>query len=165
MPNDTDAPSRQAQAAQPVNLPPEEMLVVNEIMRQLRERKPHVRKLIASLVLYCGAEIVIACLEETLAIESSGGMMTANGTRRRTPGGDVPAPDAPAHHLRSVPRDISRLQLSTDKAKKEEGEETCRRAAHACCCLQLRAARRLCRFAPWQCHDRENRAGWSPRRC
>ena len=52
--------------------------------RQLGERKPH---LLESAAKIGGLDLVKSLLEETLNIESSGGMMTTDGLRRRTSGG------------------------------------------------------------------------------
>ncbi len=71
----------------PISLSPEDQALADQLADQLGEDLPRVRKLIAALVHYCGAEAVKACFEETLAIEAQGGMLTNNRSRRRTPGG------------------------------------------------------------------------------
>ncbi len=60
---------------------------VLDIAKRLNEddRKPLVQ--IERIVKHCGSEFTDLMVESTLAIEESGGMLTANGDRRRTPGG------------------------------------------------------------------------------
>jgi len=59
-----------------------------EVARQIAERlgEPNL-ELIERIVGRIGAEQTWALLAETLRIEAAGGLLTADGTRRRTPGG------------------------------------------------------------------------------
>lgn len=61
--------------------------VTQEIARQLNETHEAPMRQIRLLVKQMGAEFARALLKETLTIEASGGMLTADRTRRRTPGG------------------------------------------------------------------------------
>jgi len=60
--------------------------LTKQIIEQLGE-DPSAQSRIERVVRLGGLEFVRAILEETLAIEAAGGMMTADGQRRRTPGG------------------------------------------------------------------------------
>jgi hypothetical protein len=61
--------------------------LVDQIADMLGESRLVPRSQIKILVLALGRPTVIALLRETLKIELAGGMMTADGLRRRTPGG------------------------------------------------------------------------------
>lgn len=56
----------------------------DEIGKAMGERDP---KTVKNIVNVCGMEKALALFEETRKVESTGGMMTENGQRRRTPGG------------------------------------------------------------------------------
>lgn len=60
---------------------------VETIATALGETDPHAREKIHNSVTILGVEAAQALLEEVLAIEAAGGMLTADGSRRRTPGG------------------------------------------------------------------------------
>ena len=53
----------------------------------MKEENPKAVKQISILVEEIGEEKVMGILNETLKIESQGGLMVKNGTHRRTPGG------------------------------------------------------------------------------
>lgn len=78
---------KQEQPSPPITLSPEEQALADHIAGQLGERKPGPRAQIERLIHYGGADVVLACLQETLAIEAQGGIQTADGARRRTTGG------------------------------------------------------------------------------
>lgn len=58
-----------------------------DIPRQLDETNPDAIIQIERLIHHLGAESIHACLQETMAIEAQGGMLTGDKKRRRTPGG------------------------------------------------------------------------------
>ncbi|KAK6015089.1 hypothetical protein OSTOST_19491 [Ostertagia ostertagi] len=58
--------------------------LADEIAKAMGERDPRTVK---SIVRACGIDKAIALFEEMRKVESTGGMMTENGQRRRTPGG------------------------------------------------------------------------------
>lgn len=72
--------------AKPNGFIPIEVLnpLVDEITRQLTESN---RRLIRRIVIVVGVERAQALLQQTLAIEATGGQQTRDGTRRKTPGG------------------------------------------------------------------------------
>jgi hypothetical protein len=63
------------------------MLTEDEIAAQLGEPTSAPRAQIARIVARCGETLANTILQEALALERSGGMMTKDGTRRRTPSG------------------------------------------------------------------------------
>jgi hypothetical protein len=60
---------------------------VDEIATALGEVEPKSKATIERSVAYLGIEVAQALRQEVEQIEASGGMMTADGSRRRTPGG------------------------------------------------------------------------------
>jgi len=60
---------------------------ISRIAETLGETEERQRRQIARVVEVLGMELALALLDETLQIEASGGMTTADGSRRRTPGG------------------------------------------------------------------------------
>ena len=60
---------------------------VEEIVSALGEREPRSRATIERSVAVLGVEQAQALRREVEALEAQGGMMTADGARRRTPGG------------------------------------------------------------------------------
>lgn len=84
-PNEAAAPpSKQKRAKRKPALPSDQWQAVQDIADQLQERQRH---LIASIIEHMGTAFAQALLQETLAIEANGGMLTLNEARRRTPGG------------------------------------------------------------------------------
>lgn len=61
--------------------------VTQEIARHLNETLAGPIRQIGMVVKHMGADFARDTLRETLAVEASGGMLTADGSRRRTPGG------------------------------------------------------------------------------
>lgn len=61
--------------------------VARKIAKKLGEKEFRVRKIIEELVNYFGVDLARDLLKQTLEIEKSGGMLTPEGDRRRTPGG------------------------------------------------------------------------------
>src|SRR5690349_14671957 len=61
--------------------------LATEITEHLREHAPQARYQIRQIVEVIGLEASQTLLQEILAIESGEGLMTADGSRRRTPGG------------------------------------------------------------------------------
>src|SRR5262245_34789659 len=61
--------------------------IAAQIADQLGEAHVQARQKIEQIVEACGSEQALAWLEETLAIETNGGLMVNNGERRRAPGG------------------------------------------------------------------------------
>lgn len=92
-----------------------------DICEQLNETKKAARGQVRRLVEFAGIELAQDILRQTLEIEGQGGMMTADGSRRRTPGGvffylahqQVPA---------SVRRKIFWRGRKKKQAKKPEAE-------------------------------------------
>jgi hypothetical protein len=71
-------------------LPPltaEQRPVAKRIAETLGETTTLAHGLLARLIRHCGVAFAQALLEDTLAIEAAGGMLTLDGSRRRTPGG------------------------------------------------------------------------------
>jgi hypothetical protein len=60
---------------------------IAQIAEALGETEERQRAQVQRIVETCGVEASLALLEETLRIEAEGGIMTADGARRRTPGG------------------------------------------------------------------------------
>jgi phosphorylated adapter RNA export protein len=60
---------------------------VNRISQELNETEKRVVEKIETIVSRLGIEQSLAYLQETQTIESQGGMLLADGSRRRTPGG------------------------------------------------------------------------------
>jgi hypothetical protein len=60
---------------------------IQKITKGLGETKPEPLKTIERLVKVLGEERALALLDETLKIEAEGGMLTADGSQRRTRGG------------------------------------------------------------------------------
>lgn len=60
---------------------------IARIADTLGETEPRQRDQIARVVEVLGVEDALALLNETQGIEASGGMLTADGSRRRSPGG------------------------------------------------------------------------------
>ena len=58
-----------------------------EVADTLGEREPVIRQRLLRIVRFVGEERTQAFLDRTLAIESAGGMLLPDGSRRRTPGG------------------------------------------------------------------------------
>lgn len=61
--------------------------VVQELTSALGEREPRSQAAIERSVAELGIEAAQALYQEVATIEAGGGMMTADGSRRRTPGG------------------------------------------------------------------------------
>lgn len=61
--------------------------VVSQIAQTLGETDKPALKQIGDIVAMCGPEFASHLLEKTLKVEASGGLLTLDGTRRRTPGG------------------------------------------------------------------------------
>jgi len=61
--------------------------LARDIARQLNEPNRNVHEQIMRILQLCGEAFTQAVLDETLQIEAEGGMLTAAGDRRRTPGG------------------------------------------------------------------------------
>jgi hypothetical protein len=69
-------------------VPPKKIKVVaRQIADALGEQEFRTYKIIEGIVQHCGVDFARALLEQTLEIESGGGMLTLEGDRRRTPGG------------------------------------------------------------------------------
>lgn len=103
--------------------------VAREIAEKLGETEPNPIKQITVLIRHFGAERMLDLLEETLKIEEQGGMMVANGQRRRTPGGvffflakDRMTPD---ERQRLLPAQQARIKRM--KAEQREREENLKR--------------------------------------
>lgn len=62
---------------------------IRHIANELGETKPRPRTQIRRILTFLGEEATFALLAETKRMESEGGMMLPNGSRRRTPGGIV----------------------------------------------------------------------------
>lgn len=60
---------------------------ITSITGALGETEPRQIEIFARVVETCGIEMSNALLAETQRIEGAGGMMTVDGSRRRTPGG------------------------------------------------------------------------------
>lgn len=60
---------------------------IDEIANALGETDPRTKAIIERSITVLGVEAVQALRHEVEAIEVQGGMLTADGTRRRTPGG------------------------------------------------------------------------------
>lgn len=60
---------------------------IDQIAADLGEQEERQREQIKRVVEVCGVEWSLALLAETQRIEAEGGMMTADGARRRSPGG------------------------------------------------------------------------------
>lgn len=71
----------------PLPLTDEQRSLAQHIITELNEDNTHAWRQIEALVYYCGVEMAQAAFEETLKIESEGGLMVSSGRRRRTPGG------------------------------------------------------------------------------
>jgi hypothetical protein len=67
--------------------PPDIEKVTQEIARHLNETMDGPVRQIRMVVTHMGVEFAREMLRETLAVEATGGMLTADQTRRRTPGG------------------------------------------------------------------------------
>ncbi len=67
--------------------PPDIEQVTQEIARHLNETLDGPVRQIRMVVTHMGVEFAREMLRETLAVEATGGMLTADQTRRRTPGG------------------------------------------------------------------------------
>jgi hypothetical protein len=63
------------------------MTVARRIATTLKETKPGPRRLIHLIVKRIGTEAALAFLQQAMEVESAGGMMLPDGSRRRTPGG------------------------------------------------------------------------------
>ncbi len=61
--------------------------VESKIAAALGETQAWPKRIINTLVRKLGPEVCLSLLEETMQIEESGGMMTSDGKKRRTPGG------------------------------------------------------------------------------
>ncbi len=75
-----------AEPGRPTRANNETHAMTKQIIEQLGE-DPTAQSRIERVVRLGGVEFVRSILEETMAIEAAGGMMTADGERRRTPGG------------------------------------------------------------------------------
>jgi hypothetical protein len=71
----------------PFNLNQEQWKLAKRIMTELGEPAQSARHQIARIVRYCGIEFAEQLFQDTMEIEANGGMLTADGSRRRTPGG------------------------------------------------------------------------------
>lgn len=60
---------------------------VQQVAAMLEETEPKVKGQINVVVRRAGIDNTMALLKEVLAVEQCGGMLTADGLRRRTPGG------------------------------------------------------------------------------
>jgi phosphorylated adapter RNA export protein len=60
---------------------------ITTVAEKLGETEPRQREIISAIVGHLGIEPTMTLLHETVAIEDQGGLLTADGTRRRTPGG------------------------------------------------------------------------------
>lgn len=60
---------------------------ITQIAEELGEHEERQVKQLGRVVEVCGVDWSMEVLEETRQIEANGGMMTADGSRRRTPGG------------------------------------------------------------------------------
>ena len=58
-----------------------------QIMGELEETQPHARGQIKRIVQVCGIEFAQDILRQTQEVEANGGMLTLDGSRRRSPGG------------------------------------------------------------------------------
>lgn len=85
-PNETPKPKKKKRRP-PYRLTPEQWKLAKQIMTELEESHPAARHQIARTVRICGMEFAEQLFQDTLEVEASGGMMTADGSRRRTPGG------------------------------------------------------------------------------
>jgi hypothetical protein len=72
---------------EPITNPADQDQLTQQIAQTLGETMPTPIHQIAQLVQVLGAEPSRALLQETLQVEAAGGMLIADGTRRRTPGG------------------------------------------------------------------------------
>lgn len=80
-------PTDKADNTRPELLTSEQWQAIKRVARQLRERGQQPMAQLVRLAHYCGLAFVEQLVEETLQIEANGGMMTTNGSRRRTRGG------------------------------------------------------------------------------
>ena len=71
----------------PWKLSEDQWQIAKGIAKQLDETEKTPRSQIARIIRYCGVEFAEQLLQEALAVEANGGMLTASGERRRTPGG------------------------------------------------------------------------------
>lgn len=62
-------------------------VAARDIARQLKEVSPQAMIQIERIINHLGVDTAYELLEKALAIEAEGGMLTADGKRRRTPGG------------------------------------------------------------------------------
>ncbi|MGQ9887310.1 MAG: hypothetical protein ACUVSX_02355 [Aggregatilineales bacterium] len=87
---DRDAPASQPPAEGDVSKRKQQAelnKLTHQIAQKLGETEQKPIRQIGIIVRHFGAEAALALLAETEAIEAQGGMMIANGRRRRTPGG------------------------------------------------------------------------------
>ncbi len=71
----------------PLELTPESQQLIDRLGTHLRETEKTPLKYLEQIVIWCGADFANALLEETLQMEMSGGLLTLDRSRRRTPGG------------------------------------------------------------------------------
>ncbi len=93
-----------------------------QIADQLGETEPEPRYTIRLSLLLLGRVRVQALVDKTLAIEADGGMITSDGTRRRTSGGVF------FHLLRKACNKEQREQLFADDAGKSVKRKYAKRA-------------------------------------
>lgn len=60
---------------------------VQQVAAMLEETEPKVKGQINAVVRKAGMDSTMALLKEVLAVEQNGGMLTLDGSRRRSPGG------------------------------------------------------------------------------
>jgi len=72
---------------EPTNDPSNQRQSAQEIAQALGETAPAPMRQIAQLLQVLGADLTRALLQEALQVETAGGLLTEDGSRRRTPGG------------------------------------------------------------------------------
>jgi hypothetical protein len=82
-----DAMSEEQQHSPSITTHAERDEVVKTIAEQLGEHEAEPLRQLYTIVKHLGTEQALAFLRETVAIEEAGGMLLADGSRRRTPGG------------------------------------------------------------------------------
>jgi hypothetical protein len=83
----TDENRQHKRRQPPWKLSEDQWLVAKGIAKQLGETEKLPRSQIARIIRFCGVAFAEQTLQEALAVEANGGMLTASGDRGRTPGG------------------------------------------------------------------------------